>query len=315
MDGDLMKSATSLASVQSSPLASSGTVDGKRCPVRESAVDSPKARKDLDVPKPDTSHQRNSDDSGGGCAALVNEQTEVQVDVHVDDVDNGIVVESHTSGNQPEIEAVKQKSSTNKTFTVSEDTNSVQKIQKDKAAKQNAGTANNTDKSSRRRTANGDHFKKRNTPENKRQHMQSENMSPSTRFGTHDEQQDKAQICKSKIAGTPNGSNNPGSTMPRASPSSLGNNKLRTGSRDAGCTSEAIPLEHLSKDRNDGNPTDEATCPLELVNKLERELFTDDERAMLCQYEKNKDTGRAKDALEHIMTGEFDRDLKEFLHA
>ena len=315
-----MKSSTSLVSVQSSPVASSGTVDGKRCPVRESAVDSPKARKELDVPKPNTSHQRNSDDSGGGCAALVNEQTEVQVDVHVDDVDNGIVEsvssisESHTSGNQPEKDAVKQKSSTNKTFTVSEDTNSVQKIQKDKAAKQNAGTTNNTDKSSRR-TANVDHFKKRNTPENKRQHMQSENMSPSTRFGTHDEQQDKAQICKSKIAGTPNGSNNPGSTMPRASPSFLRNNKLRTGSRDVGGASEAIPLEHISKDRNDGNLTDEVTCPLELVNKLERELFTDDERAMLCQYEKNKDTGRAKDALEHIMTGEFDRDLKEFLHA
>jgi len=75
---------------------------------------------------------------------------------------------------------------------------------------------------------------------------------------------------------------------------------------------ETIPLENISKNINDGTEIDDTTCPLELVTKLERELFTDEERALLAQCQKNVGDS---DALEKIMTGEFDRELKASLNA
>ena len=332
MNEDIKKSATSLASVQSSPATVSETGRAGLDPVLDSNPQT--SNNKIDVLHPNAHHQQSSVDSNVESENVTVEQTEVQVDVHAGNVDTTSVaeeadsstVESSPSGEERERDAGIQDSCASDTCLVPGDIDpgqcvektdvapktsrdgledpadavekqtrqlgSAQSVEKPIIADKNAVTTTDTD------ATGGDHVN--------RQREQSKNNSAGTQSVIHDEQQDKVPICNSKD--TPNIQD----PTPRLSPSFLRSNGPCTAVGEADDSSEAIPLENISKNRNDGTKIDDTTCPLELVTKLERELFTDEERTLLAQCEKNVG---GSDALERIMTGEFDRELKESLNA
>ena len=337
MNEDIKKSATSLASVQSSPATVSGIGQAGMDPVLDSANNPQTSNNKIDVSHPNAHHQQSSVDSNVESENVTGEPREVQVDVHAGNVGTTSVAEeadsspaeSSPSGEEPEKDAGIQDSCAGDTSLVPGDIDpgqyvekadvalktsrdgledpsyqtdtvekqsrqlgSAQPVEKPVIAETNAVTPNDTD------ATGGDHFK--------RQREQSNNNIAGTQSVIHDEQQDKAPTRNSKD--TPN---TQGPT-PRVSPSFLRSHGPCPVVGEADNSPETIPLENISKNINDGTEIDDTTCPLELVTKLERELFTDEERALLAQCQKNVGDS---DALEKIMTGEFDRELKASLNA
>ena len=98
----------------------------------------------------------------------------------------------------------------------------------------------------------------------------------------------------------------------RPLPSFLQSKGHRTGPSDTGSTSEAIPLETLN---TRGRHTYSGPLTDAVIQQLELELFTNNDRTVLSEYRTKQQNLEGEDALERIMTGEYDRDLQEPLNA
>ena len=112
-----------------------------------------------------------------------------------------------------------------------------------------------------------------------------------------------------KLTVGPEINNHPESPKRRPLPSFLQSKARRC--QPKGSAPESIPLETLNLRRHmySGPLTDAE------IEQLELELFTNNDRTVLSEYRAKQQNLEGGDALEMIMTGEFDRDLQELLNA